>query len=228
VPARLDDLPLIPPWARPLVARIAVAFLLAVPLLAGWMRLAGPLPGERRLARWKVDPVTSEPWRNATDLLSALGTPIPAIALLLVVGWVVHRRLGPRAATFLTLATAVTLTTDGLKQIFGPTPIAREAFGGVAAYPSGHVVWATAFFGALALLGARRRIPDLLLPSLLVLVAMGPSRILVGAHALGDVLGGYLLGAGWVLAAALLVDRAAARRSIRSISAAEGVTRPLQ
>ena len=216
---------LIPGARRRDAALLAGASFAGLALLVLWSHVVGALPGELRLLdhRLGAEPgLERQAWDVAT-LMSQLGTPAPASALLLLAAWAVDRRLGRRAAAFLVLATAGTLWADVLKAIVGPSPVPeiRAAFHDVASYPSGHVTWATTFFGALLLLAVRRRVPELAVGAVLALALMGASRIALGAHVLSDVLGGYLLGTGWTLAMALAVDRSTARRAISPAAAAE-------
>ncbi|MDX8151048.1 phosphatase PAP2 family protein [Patulibacter brassicae] len=207
--------PLIAPGRRGLVLALAIALLAAIALPVAWHHWIGALPGELFLLARRIGPnggLEHQAW-HVSMLLSEVGTPVPATALLVLTAWAVRRRLGVRAAALVVLATAGTLWADVLKAAFGPSPIPQidAAFHHVGSYPSGHVAWATTYLGALVLLGVRRRAPDLVAAAGLVLLLMGPSRIAIRAHALSDVLGGYLLGLGWLLVAALLVDRWAAR-----------------
>jgi membrane-associated phospholipid phosphatase len=73
-------------------------------------------------------------------------------------------------------------------------------------FPSGHVVHVTAFFGMLLFLTFQtRRWPALRgllrLAFLLLLVLIGPSRVMEGEHWPSDVLEGLLVGAFWLLLA---------------------------
>ena len=70
-------------------------------------------------------------------------------------------------------------------------------------FPSGHVMFYTAFFGFLLYLSYRLLKPSwkrtawmILLAGLIVLV--GPSRVYLGEHWASDVLGGYILGGIWL------------------------------
>ena len=88
-----------------------------------------------------------------------------------------------------------------------PTALALGGFGGMA-FPSGHALQATAVWGMLAVLTAagvaRRRARMLVwIAGVAVAVAVGASRVYLGAHWLTDVMGGWVLGGLWL--AALIV-----------------------
>ncbi|MBJ7456693.1 MAG: phosphatase PAP2 family protein [Thermoleophilia bacterium] len=80
---------------------------------------------------------------------------------------------------------------------------------GSASYPSGHTAIATAVAAALCVAATRARRPLVrrsLLPLLVALpLVVGLSRIALGVHWFSDVVGGALLGLGWVLVLAARV-----------------------
>lgn len=92
-----------------------------------------------------------------------------------------------------------------------------------ASFPSGHTFSAWALFGLLALLAWRTRLPPLVklapvaLGSLLI-VAVGFSRIYVGAHWPTDVIGSCLLGFCWLAVVDMALTLVGGRMSVQPIS----------
>ena len=82
-----------------------------------------------------------------------------------------------------------------------PHPVAHAMS---TSFPSGHALGAVVGVGTLLLVGlpyARRSLrPCLIVLGVLVVLAVGFSRLGLGVHYLSDVLGGYILGAGWLAA----------------------------
>jgi undecaprenyl-diphosphatase len=86
-------------------------------------------------------------------------------------------------------------------------PIAT-AFG--KSFPSGHALSSTVVFGALLLtflpvLSRRWRHVAVAFTVVLVL-AIGASRLLLGVHFVSDVVGGYVLGIAWLLTATAIFE----------------------
>jgi len=99
------------------------------------------------------------------------------------------------------------LLAEGLKLVVHrvrPTlELARIAIPETYSFPSGHTMAGIDFFGSLAfivLIGERRlrRSVLVMVACVAIALAIGLSRVYLGVHYLGDVLGGLLLGAGWV------------------------------
>ncbi len=76
-------------------------------------------------------------------------------------------------------------------------------------FPSGHSATAMAMYGLLGywfIRGARRYRGLIGLGAVLLILAVGFSRIYLGVHFLSDVLGGYLLGICWVIVGIVLTE----------------------
>lgn len=86
-------------------------------------------------------------------------------------------------------------------------PVAT-AFG--KSFPSGHALSSTVVFGAVLLTFLpvlSRRVRHLAVGATVVLVAaIGASRLLLGVHFVTDVLGGFVLGIAWLLAATAIFE----------------------
>lgn len=82
------------------------------------------------------------------------------------------------------------------------------AFG--KSFPSGHAMSSLVTYGAITLLVvpavSRRWRAPLVVGAVLVVLAVGLSRLLLGVHFLSDVVGGYLLGAAWLAAATAVFE----------------------
>ncbi len=144
---------------------------------------------------------------SAMQVITRLGSGAIIVPLVLVVAiaFVVRRR-DWRSATLLivALAGAAGLYTI-VKLVVGearpPATVWIGHFDG-AAFPSGHVTQAVAFYGMLAFvlsvrLSLRAR-AFLWTGAGFIAAAVGASRIYLGAHWLTDVLAGYALGVAWI------------------------------
>lgn len=173
--------------ALSVLARLYTVFPLDV-----WVTLQ--LQDEESLAIvWLMTAVSAigyAPWSSVTTALGVL-----LVGLLL--GW--------RDGLYLLLITVVQgLTNAGIKLGIGrPRPIDELVDVVVPAhgfsFPSGHVMFYTVFFGFLLFL-ALTRAPSVLarwllaIPLAALIALVGPSRIVLGAHWLSDVVAAYLLG----------------------------------
>jgi membrane-associated phospholipid phosphatase len=110
-----------------------------------------------------------------------------------------------------------------------PRPPAQDALGTHAhwSFPSGHATQCMAFFAMLLVLAglagwARLRLWGI--AAAVVVLAVGASRIYLGAHWFTDVLGGYALGGAWValLTAVGLTTTLGHRHGTDRISECEG------
>ena len=202
---------------------ITGAILLALGIFAYFTSVTVNFPGEASVSRsvqsWRT------PWLDTLmetislpGVLAVSGpTVILAAVLLYLKGW--------REESILVFGTSVAgrLITIALKELVGRARPAgdvaqslQEARG--YAFPSGHVMHFTVFLGALAAVVTMRMGRPMhqrlaLVVVLLALAAIGLSRIYLGVHLLGDVLGGYVFGAATVWCAVWLWDRLSDKRT---------------
>ncbi len=164
-----------------------------------YLRYVGPLPGDTAILL-RVQAHLAFSTSQLLGFLGIIGTTSVALVTVAVAVAVVLRALGPLAAAAVLVSSGGVMLNEALRSTLGPTPASLAIFGPlVESYPSGHNVYATTFFGILAWLACKhgRRDAAAILAGLVV--AMGPGRVLSGAHLVSDVLGGYLLGGAWLL-----------------------------
>jgi membrane protein DedA with SNARE-associated domain/membrane-associated phospholipid phosphatase len=164
---------------------------------------------DRPVLNWFV--AHREPWLTTTlKIVAGLGSSAIAVPVALTIGIVLSRRrrsLRPipyLATTYLgaeVLFQAVKRLTHRSRP---PLHLAVSHFGGYA-FPSGHTTLATAVWGALAItIGATAttgtRKATIYTTAAMIAVAVGITRLYLGAHWLTDVLGGWALGAAWLIA----------------------------
>lgn len=174
--------------------------LLLVVAIRAWLQWVGPLPGDHYAITHFM------PWRRQGTLqveidtaFDDLGTPPVAFFIVLVAVCALWRRDRRREAMGAVLACVVVVWSGLLKEICGPTPLWADAHYSGSNYPSGHVAFVTAVIGYLGLLGRRHRQPEVVAVAVLLVVAVGPSRVISGAHLVSDGIAGYCLGAAWLI-----------------------------
>jgi undecaprenyl-diphosphatase len=177
------------------------------PLLAG-----SALVGAAVLACWVVAKTTNEiPHSSGYDALVAarahpaglraaaraiadLAEPMTAIVTVGVIALIAWRRDGLRAAVLVAAVASIVLVTT----------IAKDLPGRETSLPSGHVAYATALGGFVALELLRLRLFATATAVLVLAGLMGPARLIEGAHLPIDVVTGAGLGAAWLVAAEVL------------------------
>lgn len=139
-----------------------------------------------------------------SDIGSALGWQI---IVVLVVAWLLWRRLWSLAAFVVVTTAGSSVLNSIVKALVDRTrpvltdPVARAS--GLS-FPSGHAQAAIVGYAVLLLVflpvlhGAWRRVA--VAAAVVMVLAIGFSRIALGVHYLSDVLAGYVLGAAWVAA----------------------------
>jgi len=94
-------------------------------------------------------------------------------------------------------------------------------------FPSGHAMTSTIAYGALLLifmpLVPRRWRPTALGATVLLVLAIGFSRLALGVHFVTDVIGGYVLGLSWLIAATAAFSIWRQERGRKPVEVKEGV-----
>jgi membrane-associated phospholipid phosphatase len=176
--------------------------LLAVFAVRWLLWVHGAFPGDPWAARLGA---SHKPWLvyALTRAYQQVGRPIPAFAEVVVMLAWLWRTGGRRTAQGLLIALLASVTCGLIKAICGPTPewLALHHVG--SNFPSGVVTFVTGAGGYLGIV-ARRRGRMIMSVVVVVLIAgAGPSRVLGGQHLLSDALGGYMLGAAWLIVAVI-------------------------
>jgi undecaprenyl-diphosphatase len=163
--------------------------------------LAGSFPGDSDLLSWMRYPHPGEPLSFVAHCFALLGNPIVACLSVSGVWALVDRHLGPRYGMLVLVSVSVVAFNALLKVIFGPTPLQMSVRGSFAPanFPSGHVVYATSLCGLMGWFALVRDNRPLFAGMLLVILGMGPFRVVDGAHWPSDVLAGYALGIAWTI-----------------------------
>ena len=196
------------------VTMLVVAFVLVtVPFayLLFEVLAKGPLTeNDENIANWMNGWVHGSPWLvRSLEVVSWFGLPlwlgVMVTAGAIFVFWRGRRRL---AAYLVVTVVGGSLVDTAVKlAVNRPRPQVDHpldtAFG--TSFPSGHAMASTITYGALVLvflpvLGRRGRLVAIAASTVVVLL-IGSSRLLLGVHFISDVIGGYVLGIAWLLAA---------------------------
>ena len=146
--------------------------------------------------------VVTTTMRTVTWLGSA-AVLYPATFLLALYWWRREHDWRPGAMLAAGLAGSTALYNVFKRITERPRPPASDALGTYShwSFPSGHATQCMAFFAMLlviAWLAGRPRLLQWAIGAAVVVLAVGASRIYLGAHWFTDVLGGYALGGAWV------------------------------
>jgi undecaprenyl-diphosphatase len=201
------------------ITLLAVAFVLVtVPfaILLFEVLAKGPLTQlDASVANWMNGWVHGSPWLVHTlEIVSDFGVPL-WLGIMVVAGSVyiwMHGR--HRLATYLVVTVVGGSLVDTAVKVLVNRPRPQvdhpldTAFG--TSFPSGHALASTITYGALLLaflpaLGRRSR-PVAIGVAVFIVLAVGTSRLLLGVHFLTDVVGGYVLGLAWLLAATAVFE----------------------
>ncbi len=152
-------------------------------------------------ARWGAAH-TSGTAESVVRVITQLGSTPVVIALCVIVSIVEYRRIPTRAvpAFLVTVVTSQLVITNLIKVIVGRERpnVARLVSASGFSFPSGHTAASAALYAAIALVAGRRRSrrTKAMLAGAAggITVAVGMSRVLLGAHWLTDVIAGAALG----------------------------------
>jgi membrane-associated phospholipid phosphatase len=216
---------------RSLSNRAAVLLGVASLLLTAYLALAIDaahhqlLPGDRSVRAW-VQPMRSGTLDPPMEMVSFLGEPGGLIALILIASaglWRASRRWA--------LLLPMLMAGTGALQFAGKWAAARPRPNTAPwGFPSGHVLSLVVFFGILAFLlltltERRRRFRLLACGACGAVVGLvAVSRVYLDMHWLSDVLGGFTLGAAYLLAAIWLSQRRVAPHPV-TVETIEAATR---
>ncbi len=180
---------------------LAAALAAFVPLCWIVIQLNGSFPGDSHFISWMRHPHPAEPLAFVARVFAALGNPIVAALCVAIVWAVIDDDLGPRYGALVLAAVGVVAFNALLKAILGPTPLETSVRGSFASgnFPSGHVVYITTLCGLLGWFALARGHRATCGAMLLLILGMGPFRVIDGAHWPSDVLAGYTLGLGWTI-----------------------------
>jgi undecaprenyl-diphosphatase len=216
---------------RSLSNRAAVLLGVASLLLTAYLALAIDaahhqlLPGDRSVRAW-VQPLRSGTLDLPMEMVSFLGEPGGLIALILIASaglWRASRRWA--------LLLPMLMAGTGALQLAGKWAAARPRPNTAPwGFPSGHVLSLVVFFGILAFLlvtltERRRRFRLLACGACGAVVGLvAVSRVYLDMHWLSDVLGGFTLGAAYLLATIWLSQRRVAPHPV-AVETIEAATR---
>ena len=149
---------------------------------------------------WLTVVMKTVTWLGSTALLYPLCVVIGAYL------WIRLREWKTSATLVAALLGAVALYNVVKPTVGRPRPPASAWIGTYSgwAFPSGHATQTIAFYGMVAFVLSASRSPSIRAwlwgGAAVVTLAVGASRVYLGAHWLTDVLGGYALGATWLAA----------------------------
>lgn len=218
--------------AREALLGVAVA-LVGIPfgLLLHQVTQDGPLTElDARWAAWLHDRIANDGWEESVlRAVSFTGKPVfLAVAVGLPVLWLLHSGARRLALFLVVVSIGGGLVDTVVKVAVGrPRPVFDEpiasAFG--RSFPSGHSMSSLVCYGALLVvflpLVAPRARRWCIAATAVWVLAVGVSRLALGVHFVSDVLGGYVLGAAWLVGSVATFEVWRAERGRRP-------TRPLE
>ena len=191
-------------------AGLAAFVLIAVLIRVNWTPLTHL---DQRIARDLHSVALDHPgqttgWRYLSDVLSPtvlrIASVVAAVVLFLVRReWTVPLTLALSVLGTLLLSSATKLLINRDRPHLAH-PVAHAAG---QSYPSGHALTSFVTVAAILVVCPPRARRVAVGPAVLVIAAVGFSRLFLGVHYLSDVVGGWLLGAAWLCVVVLLLRR---------------------
>jgi membrane-associated phospholipid phosphatase len=195
-----------------LVSGLLVLLVIGLHFYLEWV---GLFPGDLWAMRqgWHNEPTVVNGYAN---LFQYLGTPGLAIALVVVtLAILLRHRLYEEAVGLLIACVAVALNAL-LKLVLGPSPLWILVHYPGHNFPSGHVTFVTAVIGYIGVVAWRHRRRWISAIAVVLIIAVGPSRVVTGIHLVSDVVGGYILGTAMLLlAVSVATQRSPSRATVR-------------
>jgi len=207
--------PLLPAAARPLAVAFAVSCGLVIAIQGVWLRHGMETSWLDATIDAKIRSVLGGQ-QVLLDVLVWPGEPLPAAAMasVLAVAGLARRRYREAALAVVAVPLAAALTELVLKPLIGWTPWGNP-------FPSGHVTSVTALAATVTvlLIGAPAKMPPGLRVAAVGLAFLTAAAVSVGViganmHHFCDTIGGAAVGAGTVLATALVLDLTLSRRGL--------------
>ena len=168
---------------------------------------------------------------HALKILTFLGTPVWFYVTVIPAALWVWRRGHARLALFLVVTTLGGGLLDTIvKEVVGrnrPSLVDPVATAHGKSFPSGHAMSSVIAYGALLLVFlpaiARRYRPMVIGGAVVLVFAIGFSRLALGVHYITDVLGGYVLGLAWLVASTAAFSTWRVERGKPPVEVAEGL-----
>jgi undecaprenyl-diphosphatase len=218
------------------VTLFGLAFLLvAIPfgLLLEQVKRNGPLlrldtSAARHLHEWARQ---SDDLVRQLKILTFFGSPVWFYVIVVPAVFWVWRRGHVRLAVFLVVTTLGGGLLDTIvKEAVGrprPSLVDPVATAHGKSFPSGHAMSSTVVYGALLMvflpvIGRRYR-PVVLVGAILLVAAIGFTRLALGVHFISDVLGGFVLGLAWLAVSAAAFSTWRVERGRPPVEISEGL-----
>jgi undecaprenyl-diphosphatase len=142
------------------------------------------------------------------DVITNIGKPITLFVVVTAAVIYLLRRRRIRLALYLVVTSVVGGLVDTAVKVLvdRPRPVVDHPIASALgkSFPSGHAMSSTVTYGALALVFLpvlpRRWRPVALCAVVVLVLAIGTSRLFLGVHFVSDVIGGFVLGLAWLAA----------------------------